>query len=178
MIVIGFSRSNNFTGWLIRKTMGGRWNHVWIGYTDPIWGGQWVTHAISGGVTIQRAELLQENYDRSECFQVLGLDMRQAMKETRNYVNKPYDFRSVIFNGLLLLLYRMTGVEWFNPIIDHSKASCSEFVTLILQRANFKDVQGKEAELWPPDGEDGLFPVIEKNPKHMNKIDFESWLEM
>jgi len=177
MIVLGFSRSNNFTGWLIRKALGGRWNHVWIGYTDPIWGGQWVTHAISDGVTIQKAELLKENYDESECFQVIGLDMRQGMRETRDYVNKPYDFKAVILNGLLLLLYRLTKIEWFNPIIDHNKASCSEFATLILQRANFKPVQGKEAELVPPDGERGLFPIIRRHPENMRKIDSESWLE-
>jgi len=90
MIVIGFSRSNNLTGWLIRKATGGRWNHAWIGYTDPVWGGQWVTHAISDGVSVQRAELLREKYNESVCFQVMGsIDVQQGMRETRDYVNKP-----------------------------------------------------------------------------------------
>jgi hypothetical protein len=179
MIVIGFSRSNNFTGWLIRKATGGRWNHAWIGYTDPIWGGQWVTHAISEGVSVQRAELVKESYDESVCFQVIGgIDVAQGMRETRDYVNKPYDFRAVILNGLLLLLYRLTGVEWFNPIIDHNKASCSEFVALILQRANFTAVQGKDAEEFPPDGIMGLYPIIKEHAGMFNEIDFRAWVKM
>ena len=179
MIVIGFSRSNNLTGWLIRKATGGRWNHAWIGYTDPVWGGQWVTHAISDGVSVQRAELLRDKYNESVCFQVMGsIDVQQGMRETRDYVNKPYDFRSVILNGLLLILYKLTHVEWFNPVIDHNKVSCSEFVALILQRANFTAVQGKDAEEFPPDGSFGLFPIIEEHSKVFNKIMFDAWVGM
>jgi hypothetical protein len=177
MVVVGFSRSNNFLGWLIRKATGGNWNHAWIGYKDPIWGGQWVTHAISDGVIPQRAELLNKNYDKSTCFEVVDLDMVSAMRKTRDYVNKKYDFKAVILNGLLLVLYKLTAVEWFNPIIDHNKVSCSEFVALILQHAGFAPVMHKNAEMFPPDGAMGLFPIFEKS-EHMRPIDFDSWVKM
>jgi len=179
MIVIGFSRARNFKSWLIQAVTGGRWSHTWIGYTDREWGGQWVAHAIDKGVTIQRAELIKEHYDESECFQVLGgVDIDQGMRETRDYINRPYDFKAVMWNGLLLLLYRLTGVEWFNPIVEHNKVSCSEFVGLVLQRSNFKPVQGREAELFSHDGKVGLYPIIARNTDSMKKINFDPWISM
>jgi hypothetical protein len=176
MIVVGFSRSNNFLGWLIRKATGGNWNHAWVGYTDPVWGGQWVTHAISDGVIPQRVELLKKNYDDWMCFEVVGLDIEEGMRKARNYVNKKYDFKAVILNGILLALYKVTGVEWFNPIINHNKVSCSEFVALILQGCNFEPVMGKDAEMFPPDGPMGLFPIFKKSG-HMREVDFERWAQ-
>lgn len=179
MFVIGFSHSRDFKGWLIRKAIGGFWNHAWLGYTDPVWGGQWVAHATKDGVVIQPAEELEKQYDSSAGFEVIGdLDILQAMKETRNYIGRSYDYRSVIINGLLLLLYRLTGVEWFNPIIDQSKISCSEFVSLILQRAKFSPAQEKNAELFPPDGELGLFPLLLEHPKDMKPITLNEWLRI
>jgi len=177
MIVIGFSRSNDLKGLIIRAITGGYWNHAWIGYSHPIWGGQWITHADSstGQVISARAEILRENYDESCCFGIIGLNIEHGMKRTRNYINKKYDFASVIYNGILMLAYRATGVEFFNPIINHNKMSCSEFVTLILQRSGFEPAQGKEAELFPPDGEFGLYNLC-KRSTHMYYLNFESWI--
>ena len=176
MVVIGFSRSNNFTGWLIRKATGGRYNHVWIGYDEPVWSGRWVTHAIDEGVIPQRAEMLLKKYDESVCFKVDGIDITDGMKKCRDYVNRKYDYKAVILNGLLLLLYRMTGVEWFNPIINQNRISCSEFIALVLQASNYKPVMGKLAELYPPDGPEGLFGVIEKDTQRMHAHDFLKWV--
>ena len=178
MIVIGFSRSNDFKGRLIRSITGGYYNHTWIGHTVPIWGGQWVTHAhaSTGQVIFQRAELLREQYDESVCFEVRYIDIEKGMKRTRGYINKKYDFPSVIWNGILMVLYRSTGIEFFNPIIDHNKMSCSEFVALILQRSGYSGVQEKDAELYPPDGPHGLYPICKKSGV-FRKVDFDLWVD-
>lgn len=178
-IVIGFSRSRDFKGWLIRKAIGGFWNHTWIGYTDPVWGGKWVAHATNDGVVLQRAEELEKQYEASAGFKVIGdLDIFQAMQQTRDYIGLPYDYKAVILNGLLLLLYRLTGIQWFSPIVDNNRISCSEFVALILQRANFLPVQERVAELYSPDGERGLFPILIKHPKDMQTIMLNEWLRI
>lgn len=178
MIVIGFSRSNDLKGKIIRAVTGGYWNHAWVGYSHPVWGGQWITHADSstGQVISQRAELLKEEYEESCCFGVIGLNIELGMKRTRNYVNKKYDLASVMWNGIIMLIYRSTGIELFNPIIDHNRMSCSEFVTLILQRSGFEDVQFQDAELFPPDGLNGLYPIFKKSP-NMYNVNFEHWVD-
>jgi len=178
-IVIGFSYSRDFKGWLIRKAIGGYWNHTWIGYTDPVWGGKWVAHATKDGVVVQPAEELEKHYEVSVGFKIISdLEVLKAMRETRDYIGLPYDYRAVIINGLLLLLYKLTGVQWFDPVINQNKLSCSEFVALILQRANFLPVQERNAELYSPDGKKGLFSLLLQHPSDMQTITLNEWLRI
>lgn len=136
MIRIGFGTTDKLHSRLIRWVTRSPWSHVWIEYESEVWGGWWVAHAGPSGVvkvpleTVRAAHLKRRIY---EC----RLDLSSGLSASRMYVGSAYDYKSVLWNGFLLLLSRVFAREWLTKIVtrNRSKMSCSEFVGTILKKA-------------------------------------------
>lgn len=149
MLTIGFARDRSFKSKLIRFATGGVWSHCWIEYPSEIWGGRWIAHASADGIIKIPAEQYLKSRDTYIRYEVLK-DIRQGLVKSRNHVGKKYDFFAAIFNGLLLLLFRLTGIQLWEPVINHNRITCSEFVATILKAGGIPEMQDKIPELMTP----------------------------
>jgi len=131
-----------------------------------------VIHAIDQGITIQTPETVYKNYEVKKRYKFDWIYAEEGLKKCREYIGKPYDFKSVILNGLLLLLYYMVPIKkfrdwlWTKTVKDHSKYSCSEFDVLMMQKAEYPPALTIDAELTTPVK---LEDFCEKHPEHLVK---------
>lgn len=148
--IIGFSRDNSFKSKLIRWVTRSPVSHAFICYDSPIWGPNVIVHATARGIVV-------EPYERAMKGQTVKLfelehDMSSGFAAVREYLTAGYDFRSVIWNGILYVLFWLTGARFLWKLIARNAArvSCSEFGVLWLQGAEFPESKELDAELTHP----------------------------
>jgi hypothetical protein len=153
MVVIGFgSRPNNFLSWLIRAATGGSWSHVWIEWESSLWDGVWVTHAQQVGIVTSPIEVVFEKYSLRRRYGVEDIRVRLGLRRMRKECGKPYDYVTVIYNTLLLVLLRLTGWGRLRTMVLRNAArfTCSEFVALVLKRSGLPGTDRLDPELTTP----------------------------
>jgi hypothetical protein len=140
MIRIGFGTTDKLHSRLIRWVTRSPWSHVWIEYESAVWDGWWAAHAGPTGVVKVPLEQVHEAHTKRRVYEC-EVDLSKGLRAVREYVGSEYDYRSVMWNGLLLLLSRVFAREWLMKIVskNRSKMSCSEFVSLIMKRAGVFD---------------------------------------
>jgi hypothetical protein len=153
MICIGFGTNEKWTSKLVRWATKSKWSHVWIEYPSGVWGGRWVAHAWAGGVVkipleqVEAAYPIRKVYECRVCVNKLmpGFDW------ARQYIGAKYDY-GVVWNGLMLVLYRATGWKrlWKMLIRNSSKLSCSEFASGFLKAAGVDGTKGLDPEFTTP----------------------------
>jgi hypothetical protein len=168
MVTIGFGTNGKWTSRLIRWATRGDISHAWLEYPSLLWGGRWVAHAGSNGlvkVQLTRVERAYPNHRVYACKR----ELESGLRGVAGYVGAEYDFLGAIWNGILLVMLRITGWGWLWRIVHRntSKVTCSEFVTLFLQSAGLPGSMEIDAELTTPIGletwvlRSGLFDRIE-----------------
>lgn len=146
MIAVGFSRGTDLKSRLIRWITNADFDHVWIQYSSEIWGSDMVVHAISQGVLIEPFDkTLNDYYTLFE----LNYDIREGLYFMRNSIGAEYDFFSVIWNSILLVLFRYTQFKFLRRLAarDNYRFSCSEFVAMALKLAGFPGSWDMDTEL-------------------------------
>lgn len=166
MIWIGFGTNEKWTSKLIRWATGGQYSHAWIEYQCPVMGAWMVLHSWgTAGVVIMPRERVDALYPVQTGYECKA-DLTKGIEWARPMIGTTkYDF-GVIWNGLVLFLYRATKWEWLNNIVHRnaSKYSCSELIAGILKHAG--TVAGAESldiELTPPDGNRGLLKFCDES---------------
>lgn len=144
MIVIGFGTNDKLTSRLIRLATEADFSHVWI--EDELWGHQMVIHATGEGIVVEPLERVLPRYPKHKRFEVRGADLRPGLEAMAPVVGADYDY-SVISNGLLLLLFKLTGWKHLYRYTARNAAnySCSEWVASIMEKAGFLDEHVDEA---------------------------------
>jgi len=142
MTRIGFGTSNKLHSRLIRWVTRSPWSHVWVEYESEAWGGEWAAHAGPSGVVKVPLETVHAEQSKRKVYDC-RLDLIPGLRASRGHVGAAYDYRSVLWNGLLLLLSRVFAREWLTKIVtrNRSKMSCSEFVSTIMKRAGVFDTE-------------------------------------
>ena len=140
MIRIGFGTTNKLHSRLIRWVTRSPWSHVWVEYESEEWGGWWAAHAGPTGVVKVPLEKVHESHTKRKVYEC-EVDLSKGLRSVREYVGADYDYRSVLWNGFLLLMSRVFAREWLVKIVsrNRSKMSCSEFVSSVMQGAGMFD---------------------------------------
>lgn len=136
MIRIGFGTNNSTRAKLIRWATNGEWSHTWIEYPSETWGGSWVVHSWVDGVVSVPVEKVHKEYTKRKVYVCLKDDLNTGFSWASKRVSAKYDF-AVIWNALLLVLYRATQWKWLYGIAVRNAAryTCSEFVSGFLKAA-------------------------------------------
>jgi hypothetical protein len=145
MICIGFGTNDKLASRLIRWATRSEWSHVWIEYPSGVWGGRWVAHSWADGVVKVPLERVEAAYPRRLVYECRA-DLTEGLKWARQYIAAAYDY-GVIWNGLLLALYRATGWGWLSKAVHRNAArySCSEFVGGIFKASGVQGVESSGA---------------------------------
>lgn len=145
MILIGFGTNDKLASRLIRWATRSPWSHVWIEYPSGVWGGRWVAHSWADGVVKVPLERVEAAYPRRKLYEC-QVDLSQGLEWARRYIAASYDY-GVIWNGLILAVYRVTGWKWLQRIVHRNAArfSCSEFVGGILKASGVRGVESSGA---------------------------------
>jgi len=154
LVVVGFNRDGSLKSRLIRWVTGGEWSHAWIKYDSEDWGGFLVAQSSATGVVICPFEKAFKHKPDVIEYEVIDWDMTPGLRGVRSYIGAGYDYASILWNGLLLLLYRATGWEYLYKIVhrDTARVSCSEFVALAIARAAVPGSGKLDPELTTPEG--------------------------
>lgn len=150
MICIGFGTNKKWVSKLIRWATRSSWSHVWVEYPSGIWGGRWVAHSQSEGVVKVPLEQIEVAYPTRKLYEC-NPNLENGFLWARTRISAKYDY-GVIWNALLLVLYRATKWEWLWKIVAKNAArySCSEFVCGILKAAGVEGTEGLDPELTTP----------------------------
>ena len=146
MIRLCFGRANNLKSRLIRWSTAGIWSHVW-GEFD-LYGKTWALHSSTDGVQILSVERIRSQYSSVVSIRV-SVSISDTLAEAHRYLGAGYDY-GVIPNVVLLVLFRWTGVVWFDPRRDPNKFSCSELWCALLKKQGVPCVQRRDPELTTP----------------------------
>jgi len=151
MISIGFGTNRKWTSCLIRWATGSEYSHVWVEYESSVWGGTWVAHAGPKGVVKETQENVYKKYPKHRIYDFSG-DLTKGLHAVKGDVGADYDYRSVIWNGLLLVLYTATRWNYLHSLVTRntSKLSCSEFVAKILKECGVEGTETFDPELTTP----------------------------
>lgn len=150
MICVGFGTNDKWTSRLIRWATRSEWSHAWIEYPSSILGGRWAVHAGPNGVVPVPIEQVEEAYPKRKLYECsVNLDL--GFQWARNRIGAKYDY-GVIWNGIILVLHRVTGWEWLNEVVTRNavRMSCSEFVAGILKASGVDGTADMDIELTPP----------------------------
>lgn len=160
---IAFGTNPRFLSRLIRWVTRSEWSHVWLEYDSDDWLSRWAVHAGPDGVVAVPVENVRRAYPRARVYELEGADLDAGRRVLERYVGAAYDYRSVIWNGVLLLLSRVFAKELLEGAVnrDAAKMSCSEFGTLALIEAGVPEVAELEAELTPPGRLEELVAEVE-----------------
>jgi len=158
MICIGFGTNERLTSKLIRWATRSDWSHVWIEYPSGVWGGRWVAHSWADGVVKVPLERVEKAYPKRRLYEC-QVDVSDGLTWARKYIAASYDY-GVIWNSLVLILYRATGWQWLKQIAARNAArfSCSEFVGGILKASGVKGVES--SGVVDPDAVDRFDPEM------------------
>lgn len=149
-VVVGFGRDRSLRSRLIRWATAGRWSHTWLEL--HLWGGAWALHSGARGVAVVPLRQVTPTYTAVARYAVAGLPEAAVLAVAHTYVGRPYDYRAVLWNGLLLVLLRLTGWQRLHDAVvrDAARYSCSELVAAILGGAGLEGLPALDPELTTP----------------------------
>ena len=137
--VIGFGTNDKWHSRLIRWLSRGQYSHAWIEFDCPGMG-KVILHASAlrvgwrtvYGVAIVPDFKVYQVYPSRVRYRI-DADLYSGLHWARGMVGAGYDF-GVIWNGLLLILLRLTGWSWLEKYVmrNANRVSCSEMVSSIL----------------------------------------------
>jgi len=147
MICICFGANDKWVSKLICWATEADYSHTWIEYPSMVWGGLWVAHSSSGGVVKVPQERVRKTYPVSEIYEC-RVDLDDGFRWARGYIGAKYDY-GVIWNAILLVLYRFTKWEFLKKIVWRctSRMSCSEFGAGILKNSGIAGTEDMDIEL-------------------------------
>lgn len=146
-----FAEYSGLRSWIVKKMTGFPMGHVWIEYDSVAWGVPMAIHSSFDGVVIEPAERV-ENRDhtvRVEKFES-QIDLRPGFKRSIGVLGKKYDFFTLIWNLILLFIFRKTGEQVAPKARDRNRYTCSELVAYILKNAHVPGVGKWIAEYVAP----------------------------
>lgn len=159
MICIGFGTNDRWTSKLIRWATKSPWSHVWIEYPSDIWGGRWAAHSRLDGLAKVPLERIEATYSPRKIYElrVKRNSLASGFRWARGHITAGYDY-GVVWNGVLLVLYRATKWQWLWHIVmrNAAKFSCSEFVGGFLKAAGVSGTAGMDPELTTPGDLEGF----------------------
>lgn len=150
MICIGFGTNEKWLSRLIRWATRSPWSHAWIEYPSGVWGGRWVAQAWPKGIVKVPLKQVEEMYTTRRVYECKP-NMEAGFQWAGSRLYADYDY-GVIWNGLLLVLHRVTGWAWLNQIVHRNtaKLSCSEFAAGFLKTAGVRGAESLDPELTTP----------------------------
>jgi hypothetical protein len=151
VIRIIFGTNNSLRARLIRWATKSKWSHVWIEYPSEMWGGWWAAHSAEDGVVKVPHNRLWSRYPKRTMYE-LDVPLDLGFEWARRVIGARYDY-GVIWNALLLVLFRATRWEWLYQVVARNAArfSCSEFVAGFLKAAGTEGTEHWDVELMPPE---------------------------
>lgn len=130
----------------LRWLMGSDINHAMIVYQDDRWGGYWAVEVDDHGVRLVPLDRIKGKYSRLDFYRCSKGDFGDAFRAMKDKVGAKYDWKALLVNIGRLLVLKMFGATFSNPMHSLSKYMCSEFVAEYLQEAN---VSGAGEKLAP-----------------------------
>lgn len=128
---VGFSRSRSIWSYLIRVATHSAVSHCWIGFTlckTPV-----IFHADAPGVgLVCRSRFCKSNEVMAEFS--TSLNMEFVLDDLLRDLGRKYDWLGVV-GHLWVLLGRVFGQRWSNPLQSPDRWFCSEVVAHLLSRA-------------------------------------------
>lgn len=153
MIYVCFGTNDKISSRLIRWATRSLYSHAWIEYPSGVWGGRWVAHAWADGVVKVPLEQVEEAYPTRRMYEckIPINELSSGFDWARKHIGAGYDY-GVIWNGLLLVLWRATKWQWLWRIITRNaaKLSCSEFACGFLKAARVNGTESLDPELTTP----------------------------
>ena len=152
MASIVFGTNDKLTSRLIRWVTKSPWSHVWIEYKSQTWGGHWMAiHSSAKGVVIEPCENVRKRYPKCKTYECRA-DIGNGLLAIRHYLGADYDYKAVLWNGFLLLVYTFCPVRELFDIVERNNArfSCSELASIILKQAKIRGAHGLDPELMTP----------------------------
>jgi hypothetical protein len=145
-----FGTNDSLRARLIRWSTGSPWSHVWIEYQSEVWGGWWAAHSAEDGVVKVPDTRIWTRYPRRLTYE-LHVPLDGGFDWARHVIGAKYDY-GVIWNALLLVLFRVTKWQWLYKLVarNAAKYSCSEFVAGFLKAAGVKGSENWDIELMHP----------------------------
>jgi hypothetical protein len=148
MLHLCFGTNDKLYSRLIRWATGAHLTHAWVEYKSAVWGGWWVAHSTDRGVIKEVAEGVDARYPTHRKYECRA-DLSAGLQAVRSYVGTAdYDW-AVIWNALLLVLYRATNWEWLYRIVarNGAKMVCAELVGIILKESGLAGTENFDPEL-------------------------------
>ena len=155
-VFVCFGTQHNFKSWLIRKVTASPYSHAWVEYDSSMWSMRMVVHAQPTGIMIETAANVHKEYIIKKRYRFIHVGAERGLKRCKKYLGKPYDFKAVLTNGLLLVLYRLIPIKrfqdwlWSKTVKDHSKYSCTEFAALMMKNSGYVKARGLDEETVTP----------------------------
>lgn len=152
MIHVVFGTNEQWISKLIRWATRGEYSHAWLEYPSMVWGGRWAAHATEQGVVKEKAERVYARYPKRVAYTIDTYDLTNGVRAVSDLIGDRYDFMAVIWNAILLVLWRSTGWQflWRHVYRNASRQSCSEFVARALRASGIPWMQDVDPELVPP----------------------------
>jgi hypothetical protein len=151
-VFICFSASDTWYGRMIRYLTQSDFNHVFLSYKSDMWGGWWATQVDDDGVRLLPLEkVVGKKKMPVECYETVSSDVFDGLVSVRDYIGSRYDWRGIFGFLVKLIVWRLFGKRILNPFHDRAKMFCSEFVMLILQKANIGNTMNYDASSASPE---------------------------
>lgn len=150
------SQPGNLKSWLIRKLTKGPYSHTWIEYDSDTWAARMVVHAQSSGIVVESPDTVYEEYTLMKRYQCTFSGADEGLRKCYSYIGKPYDYKVILTNMLLMILYYMVPIKkfrawlWTRTVTNSNAYSCSELGTLLLKNSGYMAAQGLDPELVTP----------------------------
>lgn len=142
-IGLNTDRSGNWfdklLSWLIRKFTGGNYSHAWLLHKSNDYKTNLIIHATSGGVKVVEADKVLKRWKFWKLFKYAPKGLENALPSMAKYLGNDYDYGALIFFSWVIIAKNWFKKKVKNPWRDPKAMICSEFVTILLQKAN---VQG------------------------------------
>lgn len=136
-ILIGVAATSSWYGKLIRKLTRSRVNHAFVLYWDIAWECWQAIQVDKRGVVIVPAKRILDQKLYTEFYRTdRDTFMYSTLHYMRDVMGSQYDWLGIFGFLLKLIARRLLGMSVENPVEKKGELFCSEFVALLLKRAN------------------------------------------
>lgn len=136
-VLVCFGAHNEWYGRLVRRILGGTYNHCFLAYKSLDWD-KWMCVEVLDKVCLLTFDDACKRYSKMEIYES-SCNLFKGMQAMVGYIGSDYDTKGVIWGLIKVFLWKFFKIEMIKPFQDTSRLFCSEYVAEVLKRSNVPD---------------------------------------